>query len=685
MFNRWEFPATIAPKTTFTSLFTSLRRTTLKMSATNSPQPTISRNPIDPDETDADGNTIFHRAVLGNENLDDVVARAAELNVSADQPNNAGRTPLHVLASYDWYDDVFSVGSGYVAERVRDFLRHANFRNVDAADARGVRPLHLATMISEICVNELLAIGADTTVTTRQGLTPLHLATRARQSNVVGCLLDTIRDRGGTTATAAALSAVDEVGWQPLYYACRSGRPETVALLLQDGPSSSISDSTLPSLLAACAEFAQEQPLWESYHRPTPLDLDSRTLMGLPKGWKNDVVAGIDRLDLLRPWVTAGQLVLNATVAEITAVCEGDEGDEDADIAGDVEVIVNNNDQVRTDRDTTQLRPILQLLYEAHERDHAAGPQSFLQHLRAVSQKLATSPSSEPDAFQKYTSQCLCEFELELEREADGQQHNDDIDNDNDLSAVEERECGPYFKNLGPMFGGGDRIIRRLIRKRQFDQIPRLLLRWATPGLFLQENNLRDIRRGNCTVSQDWLSDGLRVAVELGQVDILSIALAKASARHPPLALLRETETTGTSWSDPLLYVACCRELPNMDVVRLLVETCHVDVNSRTMTIDERAKSCTKMLPQGTGEGDDPVPGHETALHALARGYHWWGTALAIPYLIEHGADVAITNEWGETALDTVEYGRQDIADRPQHKRVLELLRGGNSTVLFLL
>ncbi|KIH88737.1 hypothetical protein SPBR_08973 [Sporothrix brasiliensis 5110] len=324
------------------------------MSAANSLQPTLSRNPMDRDEADPDGNTIFHRAVLGNENLDDVVARAAELHVSADQPNKAGRTPLHVLASHGWYDDVFSLGSGYVAERVRDVLRHAHFRNVDAADARGLYT------------------------------------------------------------------------WPPCF-------PRFVG----------------PRTPEQCC-----------------------------------------------------QLVRNATVAEIASAYErdeGDEGDEDADIAGDVEGIVNNNGQVRTDQDTTQLRPILQQIYEAHERDYAAGPQSFSEHLRAVSRKLAASPSSEPDAFLKYTSQCLCDFERELEREADGQQHGDDMGNDNDLSAVEERECGPDFKNLGPVFGGGDRIVGRLIRKRQFDQIPRLLLRWATPGLFLQENNLRDIKRGNCT------------------------------------------------------------------------------------------------------------------------------------------------------------------------------------------
>ncbi|KAL1904974.1 hypothetical protein Sste5344_009330 [Sporothrix stenoceras] len=628
----------------------------------------------DTDQADADGNTLFHRAALGpfdDESIAELTARATAFHVNADQPNHAGRTPLHVLCCYDWYDDMSPRGSGYTADPIRRFLQYV--RHIDTPDARGVRPLHMAAMLSEVCVGELLAAGADPEGATSQGLTPLHLAARARQSNIVGSLLDAIRIRGGPTAHAAAVCAVDEVGWQPLHYACRSGRPETVALLLGGGggiDAATLSPiATFPSLLDACAEFAQEQPLWESYHRPTAEDAYSMVLVGLEDGWRDDVVGGVERHDQLRPWVTAGRLILDATAREIA-----DGADEDTDIASLEETMINLNGEVRTDQDTTQLRPILQMLYQAHKKDQAAAPDSFLHSLRTTIQKIdapATSPTSE--TFHAYTLQCFRDFASDLEREKVVQARDSNSDNsvnDDDLIAIEESSDGRDW--WGPLPWGGERIVGRVLRQREFNLIPRFLLRWATPEP-PHDHSIVHTKHGPSTHRQEWLSQSLRSLVELGQADVLAAACAKASPDNP---LFRDAETVGTYWSDPLLYLACCRELPNMDVIRLLVETCHADVNGRTMTIAERAKARIRMLPEGTIEEEDPVPGHETPLFALARGYHWWGTALAIPYLITHGADVTAKNEWGQTALDIAKYGREDEADRPHTKRVFELLRG---------
>lgn len=82
------------------------------------------KDPADTDQTDADGNTLFHRAALGSfddESLAELTERAAALHVNADQPNHAGRTPLHVLCCYDWYDDMSPRGSGYTADPIRHF------------------------------------------------------------------------------------------------------------------------------------------------------------------------------------------------------------------------------------------------------------------------------------------------------------------------------------------------------------------------------------------------------------------------------------------------------------------------------------------------------------------------------------------------------------------------------------
>jgi len=76
-----------------------------------------------------------------------------------------------------------------------------------------------ASTISEQLVHWLVDAGADPTVCTREGQTLLQVACRARQTNIVGMLLELYSKRGRTA----------------LHDACRSGRPENVKLLLDAG------------------------------------------------------------------------------------------------------------------------------------------------------------------------------------------------------------------------------------------------------------------------------------------------------------------------------------------------------------------------------------------------------------------------------------------------------------------
>ena len=96
-----------------------------------------------------------------------------------------------------------------------------------------------------------------------------------------------------------------------------------------------------------------------------------------------------------------------------------------------------------------------------------------------------------------------------------------------------------------------------------------------------------------------------------------------------------------STWLDvshvhPLLVAACQREDPNMDVVRILVEEKKVDVNARMA---------------GSHYPKDTIPNGGSALHFLAAGGHWWQFALAIPYIVEHGADMEIKDTDGLTPL----------------------------------
>ncbi|KAH8803549.1 putative ankyrin 2,3/unc44 [Xylogone sp. PMI_703] len=85
---------------------------------------------------------------------------------------------------------------------------------------------------------------------------------------------------------------------------------------------------------------------------------------------------------------------------------------------------------------------------------------------------------------------------------------------------------------------------------------------------------------------------------------------------------------------ESLLISACRRELPNMDVISVLVEQFNVNVNYQTLQIKHRSV------------------GSETALHILARGDHWW-YAEAISYLVNHGANTEMRDNNGLTPLNS--------------------------------
>jgi ankyrin repeat protein len=88
----------------------------------------------------------------------------------------------------------------------------------------------------------------------------------------------------------------------------------------------------------------------------------------------------------------------------------------------------------------------------------------------------------------------------------------------------------------------------------------------------------------------------------------------------------------------PTLYVASARELPNMDIVELLVDQCGVDVNAQALVEPHRGANIAESVEGGT------------ALHILAKGRFWWQLE-ALKYLLHNRAKVDVLNEKGETQL----------------------------------
>ncbi|GIK04382.1 hypothetical protein Aspvir_008464 [Aspergillus viridinutans] len=137
------------------------------------------------------------------------------------------------------------------------------------AGHRGRRPIHEAAATSEYLVAWLIEKGVDLAATTYHGESPLHIAASAKQSNIVGLLLD----RYDEQEKAKLVNQRDRLGCTPLHYACRSGKRETVVLLLDAGADATIADEKGETPLHACAEFKR--------YRKCPPDNCSRFAEGV--------------------------------------------------------------------------------------------------------------------------------------------------------------------------------------------------------------------------------------------------------------------------------------------------------------------------------------------------------------------------------------------------------------------
>jgi ankyrin repeat protein len=92
------------------------------------------------------------------------------------------------------------------------------------------------------------------------------------------------------------------------------------------------------------------------------------------------------------------------------------------------------------------------------------------------------------------------------------------------------------------------------------------------------------------------------------------------------------------------LHTACKRELPNLEMLEVIVDICGVDVNSHAMTETNNSRGLTNLV-----EGP-------TALHLLAEAKFWWQVD-GVKLLVKNGADANSRNEKGETPLHIASVG----------------------------
>jgi len=177
--------------------------------------------------------------------------------------NNAGQAPLHIICAERENENELT---NFLREEYRSAI------DTNAADFEGVRPIHEAASMSEYNVSRLLKAGADPTVITRKCLTCLHVAARARQSNIIRLLLLEYRKRGDVSCL---IDIRNISGCTALHYACRSGRPESVQYLLANGANPSVAAGNGSMPLHFLAGLTDDNEPWkhEAKYQGNQLDM----------------------------------------------------------------------------------------------------------------------------------------------------------------------------------------------------------------------------------------------------------------------------------------------------------------------------------------------------------------------------------------------------------------------------
>ncbi|KAL4772881.1 ankyrin repeat-containing domain protein [Aspergillus nidulans var. acristatus] len=544
----------------------------------------------DPELANYKGDTVLHHLAANLATISDGKAVLAILDLlgrgmSPTIRNHKGRTPLHLLCGQ--VSQHYFMPSTVPQSSAIDVLLDAGLElGINSVDNDGAVPIHFAATVSETLVAKLISRGAVPTSTTKEGLNLLHIASRARQSNIVGLLLEHYK----STGQIALVNAHCKIGRAPLHDACRSGRLETVALLLQAGADVNAEDAKQKRVLDACAEFTAEEKLWEFTE-------DSMNLFHTLQ------TGGVLRDLATRPHQPSASKTRKRRVGL---------------------------DEVRSEHDTVSIGPIVRLL---------AAHGAKLDPERRFSNNIMSAAIWGESA----------EMAVELERLAEqgvwDLQHRKNLEFEyltmkwKELPALLDEE----FRSSGYVIHYG---LVKLILRGHHEEVVQALER--------NRDHVRD-------TSQRELAELLVVLARYGYHDLF----ARIGSLMSEQGWINGGTRTFGGRLIPYLFAAAQREMPNLDVIKVIVEKFHADVN---LVFTNGLQMEPEVHFSSTVDAGRQYKPADTILHYLAQGGHWWHQG-AIKYLLEHGADPNARNKQGKTPLCHAVtlghlggYGQQEIA-----------------------
>ncbi len=517
---------------------------------------------LDPYQVDYDGNTVLHALVgaPGAPVLDDsrrlrMFSYLVRQGVDPDAVNHRGQTVLHILSAKSERVAPAFIGAAIaVCEK----------ETIDIPDCKGRRPIHFAVSVSESTVARLMRAGCDISARTNEGLTPLHLAASSQQSNILGLLLVEMKTAARYRHSARdIMNSPDNGGRTPLYYACLSGRPESVALLLNAGAEVK---PWSQSLLTACSWFngAREVPKVRRPGRVVEQNGSPETFNGAADTTLRHFHTRLDEI--------MGLLAKHGIAYS----------------------------------DTNQYgRPHIEA---ASNPEHIA---SCFSKLRAEL-GAAVDPETEEGAnspVQRFARRCV-----EIRRESA-------------TRAFQEMDLASLAKGDGNL---QETLFVQLLERREFDLVEAAVRTWGWSPCLPNRHGWTLL---HALVGLGHASLMARIATpeDVGRIDD-----AEWRKEQMRIADIQGNDRRRAP-IPPLVLAACERKIPNMLILRFLVEDVKASVNaSRVVDVDGH--------PDRVAVGESP-------LHVLAKGDQWWHAYEALPYLLLHRPDLEARDPQGNTPL----------------------------------